>query len=79
MNILIFKYRKKIFLSTLIINIFFILQLKFLKVGIFRKKIYCENVFWKKIEKNWNENAKIQKYFYFSDSNHARSELGTNK
>jgi hypothetical protein len=57
----------------MIVNIFLILRSKFLI------KIYCENVFWKEIERNWNENAKIQKYFYFSDPNHARSELITNK
>jgi hypothetical protein len=33
---------------------------------------------WKCIlKRNWNENAKIQKYFDFSDFNHARSELRT--
>jgi hypothetical protein len=70
---------KKIFVKMKYINLWYLFnqRLKFLKVEIFRKNIYCENVFWKEIERNWNENAKTQKYFDFSDSNHARSELQT--
>jgi hypothetical protein len=45
-------FNKKIFLKMKYINrsYFLILRLKFLKVEMFRKKIYCENVFWKEIE-----------------------------
>jgi hypothetical protein len=63
--------------NTLIFNIFFIQRLKFLKVEIFKKKIYCENVFmernWTKLKWKW-QNSEI---FDISDSNHARSELQT--
>jgi hypothetical protein len=56
---------------------FWVLGLEFWKVEIFSTKIYCEIVFWKEIKRNWNELAKIQKYFNFSNSNHAWSELKT--
>jgi hypothetical protein len=45
---------------------------------IFRKRIHCEMYFrTKEIYRNWNENAKIQRYSYFSNSNHVRSEWQT--